>query len=643
MKPWLLYAVCFALLLSVPTALVHAQAAQTPLWPSARTSGWNLGLDGLADSDKTRVYDWAARHYDFVNSIDGRFLDYVRSINPTIGGLGRYEIFTCVIAGSPTEQVVADAAAAAGLDIEDAFLHYNRNVVSPTRASSSSYDTLRTRYPWLGLEYDSARGNYKVHVPGWDPANDRDGDGYVNDTEFATLVNPNATARRKAHSRYVNWSWDPPRGPQWQTSLHAYEILTALIDTFEADLDQPANSGQLSGYGMMFLDSLGGWLDYSSLLLEYPHQAGGDAQADWRSDMAKLAAYTKQAYGDRVLIGGGGTHYEVGKELDVIISEGLINTWSTAGQWEGALPGGQFGVLNPQSGYYRLRQDNKIQLLQHQYNLLFYIADRPDVWARDRIYGVASYYLLQNPGYDHWAAYRGYGYWPTLETNEKMWSRALEVDIGQPTGAVPEGNVPLTYWAVWVFAEGADPGHPDYPDITKCRYKVYAREYSGGLVLLKPKSGNDPARSTFADNTATTHDLGDWYQIVYDDGTLGPPISSVTLRNGEAAILVRPRVTVGLTVSPTAAGPGGTVTYEATCINPLPSAVSNAKIEARIPVKTTYVSGSATLDGVPITPEFLPDPQNPGALLIRVYTPQIAAGATSIFRYQVQMEPVGGS
>ena len=638
MKQWLLYAVCLALLLSAPTAFLHAQAAQTPLWPSARTSGWNLSLDGLADSDKTLVYEWAAQHYDFVNSIDGRFLDYVRSINPTIGGLGRYEIFTCVIAGSPSEQVVVDAAAQAGLDVEDAFLHYNRNLVSPTRASSPSYDTLRARYPWLGLEYDSAQGNYKVHVPGWDPANDDNGDGYVDDTEFAILVNPNATARRKAHSRYVNWSWDPPRGPQWQTSLHAYEILTALIDTYEADLDQPANLGQLSGYGLIFLDAIGGWLDYSTLLLEYPHQAGGDAQADWRSDMSKLVAYTKQAYGDRVLIGGGGTHYEVGKELDVIISEGLMNTWSTPGQWEGALPGGQFGPLNPQSGYYRLRQDNKIQLLQHQYNLLFYIADRPEVWERDRIYGVAFYYLLQNPGYDYWAAYRGYGYWPTLATNEKMWSHALEVDVGVPTDSVPGGATALTPWGVWVFAEGADPGHPDYPDITRCRYKVYAREYSDGLVLLKPKSGNDPARSTFADNTATTHDLGGWYQLVHDDGTLGPPVSSVTLRNGEAAVFVGGHPTVTLSVTPGATIPGSDVTYVATCTNPFPDPVTNVKVQGYIPAGTTYVTDSALLDGTPVTPQFAPDPDNPEQILIWIIVDRIAGnGGSRQFEYKARL------
>ncbi|MCS6831401.1 MAG: hypothetical protein NZ749_12270, partial [bacterium] len=44
---------------------------------------------------------------------------------------------------------------------------------------------------------------YTITIPGWDSANDRNGDGYVDDTEFGNLANPNATARRRWHSRYV--------------------------------------------------------------------------------------------------------------------------------------------------------------------------------------------------------------------------------------------------------------------------------------------------------------------------------------------------------------------------------------------------------------------------------------------------------
>ncbi len=44
---------------------------------------------------------------------------------------------------------------------------------------------------------------------------------------------------------------------------------------------------------------------------------------------------------------------------------------------------------------------------------------------------------------------------------------------------------------------------------------------------------------TMADDTATTHQLGGWYRPLRADGTLGPPVNKVTLRNGEGAVLVR--------------------------------------------------------------------------------------------------------
>lgn len=42
-------------------------------------------------------------------------------------------------------------------------------------------------------------------LPGWDPANDVDGDGYVSDSEFSSLANPRCTARFRYESRALPW------------------------------------------------------------------------------------------------------------------------------------------------------------------------------------------------------------------------------------------------------------------------------------------------------------------------------------------------------------------------------------------------------------------------------------------------------
>jgi hypothetical protein len=85
-----------------------------------------------------------------------------------------------------------------------------------------------------------------------------------------------------------------------------------------------------------------------------------------------------------------------------------------------------------------------------------------------------------------------------------------------------------------VFATGADPSNP------ALTYKVFQRSYSNALVLYKPLSYTQGVSSgTLADNTATTHQLNGNYRLLQADGTLGPVVTQVTLRNGEGAILVK--------------------------------------------------------------------------------------------------------
>jgi len=181
------------LLLAVPAVC----QASSPHWPSGQTSGWNFGLDGMAESQKRQTYDWAAAHYDFITDLDARLLDYYLLRDPYVQGLGRYAFFISVIEGTDRHQALEDRAIALGRDVDDAYLHYSYDKLSPIRAN---YD-VSTTYPWLRTEFDAAAGNYKVYVPGWDPANDRNGDGYVDDAEFANLANPSATARRRPSRR----------------------------------------------------------------------------------------------------------------------------------------------------------------------------------------------------------------------------------------------------------------------------------------------------------------------------------------------------------------------------------------------------------------------------------------------------------
>jgi uncharacterized repeat protein (TIGR01451 family) len=81
------------------------------------------------------------------------------------------------------------------------------------------------------------------------------------------------------------------------------------------------------------------------------------------------------------------------------------------------------------------------------------------------------------------------------------------------------------------------------------------------------------------------------------------PRTNITLRNGEASVLVKADVyqPISLTkqVDKTQASSGETLTYTISCRNiSEDQTYTNIKIEDPIPARTTYVLGSAKLNGV---------------------------------------------
>jgi hypothetical protein len=132
---------------------------------------------------------------------------------------------------------------------------------------------------------------------------------------------------------------------------------------------------------------------------------------------------------------------------------------------------------------------------------------------------LASYYLVADPDQTLFMAWGG-------EEPASAWSRhwwdAIGFDIGRPRSALSE------------FATGADPANP------VLTYHVFGRQYDRALVLYKPISyaAGKGAGGT-GDDTAAAHRLNGNYRPLNADGTLGPVTQSVTLRNGEGAILVR--------------------------------------------------------------------------------------------------------
>ena len=132
-------------------------------------------------------------------------------------------------------------------------------------------------------------------VPGWDPANDRNGDGAVDDDEFARLVNPLAHARTKSNARVPIYYWGPPAddfvmnvgNKTYQRFLAEVYALSQLGDNFD-----------------------GLWIDTAiatppgvanaAELLEYPRKTPAESGA-WLRDMQTMLAKVKIALRGRPL------------------------------------------------------------------------------------------------------------------------------------------------------------------------------------------------------------------------------------------------------------------------------------------------------------------------------------------------------
>jgi hypothetical protein len=132
---------------------------------------------------------------------------------------------------------------------------------------------------------------------------------------------------------------------------------------------------------------------------------------------------------------------------------------------------------------------------------------------------LAEYYLLADPKMTFLDFFGGYA--PATSWTQHF-TQAVTYNVGQPQGS----------WSV--FATAQDPSN------SALTYKVFERSYSNALVLYKPLSYTQGQSSgSLADNTATTHQLGGNYRVLQSDGTLGPVVTQITLRNGEGAILVK--------------------------------------------------------------------------------------------------------
>ncbi len=149
---------------------------------------------------------------------------------------------------------------------------------------------------------------------------------------------------------------------------------------------------------------------------------------------------------------------------------------------------------------------------------------------RGKLYELTSYYMARptSPSQIDMVYFTPTNFWGRPFSDSTQWTPAIEVDIGQPRGAR------------FAYAEGGLASKPACYTGSNLSWRVWAREYDRALVLARP-SLHYTQKECGTDETAVTITLpaGTWYMVGWDGMVAGNAITTITLRNGEGAILIK--------------------------------------------------------------------------------------------------------
>ncbi len=343
----------------------------------------------------------------------------------------------------------------------------------------------------FGRDYVNAAGMDKGTIPAFDSAADLDRDGYLKDSEYAKR-----RAGFDARFNYESRLFYPYYG---QMRFVVNPASSAIKNwATEYDARQLAENPLADG---LFLDNANGKLPFAGTPVLEP-------TATFSTDSAALIAAVRNGIGGKLLLANtSGARTEanaVTQAAGIAFEEFAIRP--TEANWS------QVGDLANLIGQ-RLAAGNTSVVIDSHPGSTAMIDPRT-------LMGVLSYYYLIGDPQKTFLMFYG-GVAPAASWQQK-WTPAAAVNVGKPTGAMA------------TFASGADPQN------AALQYRVLSREYADALVLFKPRSYTlGKGTGTTVNATATTHVLNGNYRELRADGTLGPVVRQVTLRNGEGAVMMK--------------------------------------------------------------------------------------------------------
>lgn len=343
-----------------------------------------------------------------------------------------------------------------------------------------------------GRDYVNAGGTISGTIPSFDFAADRDGDGYLSDAEFA--------GRRPGHDArfaYESRAFYPAYGQM----RFATNPSNAAYRDWAADFTKRFLDANPLADGV-FMDNSIGRLAFDETGI---HESLANYSADYGTMLGQIDAVIAPRF---VLANTAGARNSADG-----ISASQVSYVEEFGLRPLASNHVQFQDLAGLIAHRRELSGGQAYEILDSYS----VNGSPDD-PRTQIATLAMYYLLADPDISFLLMNGG------AEPNsgwDRHWTEAIRFDVGQPKGD----------WGY--FATGQDPENGSLD------YYVFSREYDNAVVLYKPRSYNQGTNGNLGDGTATTHDLNGTYRPLNADGSLGPVVTRVTLRNGEGAILVR--------------------------------------------------------------------------------------------------------
>jgi hypothetical protein len=347
----------------------------------------------------------------------------------------------------------------------------------------------------LGRNYTNSRSGYAGTIPVFDYAADTNHDGYLNDKEYAVALRAGDTARFAYESRLFM----PSYGPMRTATNPSSSAFRAWAADYAVQLlkSQPLADG-------LFVDNSGGKSPAAALSV-------WEASDTYAADYGALLGGVERAVPSHLVLGntsGGGAN------ADPVLSQSVASFEEfairpLAQNWQ------QFEDLAGQVAHRdSLTQPPPYQVLDSL------PTNGSPTDGRTQLATLAEYYLLADPKSTFLDFFGGYS---PASSWTQHWSPAAAYDVGQPLGT----------WSL--FASGADPSN------RSLTYHVYQRNYTNSLVLYRPLAhtqGNSHSGS-LGSPSAVTFRLNGTYRPLRGNGTLGSPVTSVTLRDGEGAILIK--------------------------------------------------------------------------------------------------------